>query len=417
MTNISPLRLWQARVFVATWLCYFGLYFCRKPFYMAKAEVGTVLGLDSGGLKWVGTAYLIAYAIGQFSAGALGAWLGPRRVILGGMLVTILCNASFGFVTDVSTFTALMFLNGLAQASGWSSVVGIMGNWFSRGERGTVMGFWGTHFVFGGIAANPLASWTRENWGFPWAFWSGSAVLAVIWLVVYFHGAESPQRVGLPAIVDELEAEVAPDRPLSESLTRSVLANVVLIGVFYFFVKFIRYALWSWAPFMLETNFGLRGDDAGYLSTMFDVGGAGGVVIIGWLSDRFFRSQRTPAAFLFILAMVASCVLLAVAGAGSLFWFGVSITLIGFTLYGPDALMSGAAAIDVGDRRTATIAAGIINGMGSIGSVVQELVLGEILKGPNAVDTTFQVLLASSIAAACVLGALLLRSRAGYAHV
>lgn len=416
MITTSPLRIWQARVFVATWLCYFGLYFCRKPFYMAKAEVGTTLGLDSGGLKWVGAAYLIAYAIGQFSAGVLGTRFGPRKVILTGMAVTIVCNAALPIAPSTNVFTALMFVNGLAQASGWSSVVGIMGNWFNRAERGTVMGFWGTHFVLGGVAANPLAAWTRENWGYPWAFWSGSMVLASIWLVVYFNGAQSPAHAGLDVTIDEGEdaAEALSGPP---KWTRDLITNVVLIGVFYFFVKFIRYALWSWAPFLLETQYNLKGDAAGYLSTVFDVGGAFGVVLIGWLSDRFFGSKRTPVAFLFILLMVASCLLLYTAGTTSLTWFGISIGLIGFSLYGPDALMSGAAAIDVGDRRTATMAAGIINGMGSVGSVVQELVLGEVLKGKDAIGATFGVLLASSVLAAMCLGVLVARTRAGHGHV
>ena len=223
--------------------------------------------------------------------------------------------------------------------------------------------------------------------------------------------------------LSELFMSLITQRDAAEALsgppkwTRDLITNVVLIGVFYFFVKFIRYALWSWAPFLLETQYNLKGDAAGYLSTVFDVGGAFGVVLIGWLSDRFFGSKRTPVAFLFILLMVASCLLLYTAGTTSLTWFGISIGLIGFSLYGPDALMSGAAAIDVGDRRTATMAAGIINGMGSVGSVVQELVLGEVLKGKDAVGATFGVLLASSVLAAMCLGVLVARTRAGHGHV
>ena len=50
-------------------------------------------------------------------------------------------------------------------------------------------------------------------------------------------------------------------------------------------MKFIRYMLWSWVPFLLSRNFGLEGDDAGYLSTLFDLFGIVGVIVCGWLSD------------------------------------------------------------------------------------------------------------------------------------
>jgi len=53
-------------------------------------------------------------------------------------------------------------------------------------------------------------------------------------------------------------------------------------------------------------------------------------------------------------------------------------------LFGPDALLSGVGAIDVGTKRGALSAAGIINGMGSIGPIFQEQLVGwmyDIYKG------------------------------------
>ena len=48
--------------------------------------------------------------------------------------------------------------------------------------------------------------------------------------------------------------------------------------------------------------------------------------------------------------------------------------LIGFVLFGPDALVSGVAAQDLGGTAAAGTAAGMINGIGSIGAVLQGLV-------------------------------------------
>jgi sugar phosphate permease len=96
--------------------------------------------------------------------------------------------------------------------------------------------------------------------------------------------------------------------------------------------------------------------------------------------------------------------------------FATSLGLIGFTLYGPDALMTGAGAIDVGSARRATLAAGVINGMGSVGSVMQEFVFGRILKESTS-GFAFAVLLGAAIAAALCLGVLQLRRRLGHASV
>ena len=103
-------------------------------------------------------------------------------------------------------------------------------------------------------------------------------------------------------------------------------------------------------------------------------------------------------------------------GSTTLILFAVSMGLVGFTLYGPDALMTGAGAIDVGSPRSATLAAGIINGMGSVGSVVQEIVLGMMLAA-GALNMVFGALLASSMGAAAALGWLLVRNHRGLADM
>ena len=55
------------------------------------------------------------------------------------------------------------------------------------------------------------------------------------------------------------------------------------------------------------------------------------------------------------------CAGLFLAGGASIFAFGACLALIGFMLFGPDSLLSGAGAVDIGSPRTAVAAAGIIN--------------------------------------------------------
>ena len=47
----------------------------------------------------------------------------------------------------------------------------------------------------------------------------------------------------------------------------------------------------------------------------------------------------------------------------------ISIALIGIATYGPDSLICTAGSMDVGGKKGAGMAAGIINGMGSIGQM------------------------------------------------
>lgn len=406
---------WRAKVFAATWLAYAGLYFARKPFYIAKASLGEALSLDATTLGGIGAAYLIAYAAGQFVNGALGAKFGPRVVLLTGMVVSVVANASFGFIDSAPVLMAFMALNGLAQSSGWSAGVGTMAAWFGRHERGRVMGWWATNFQVGGVGANALAAAILHAYGYQYAFFTGSAVLFAVWVLNVAWQRNRPEDVGLASVEDEA---TNPGLPQSSGLPPGAWTNILLVALFYFFLKFIRYALWSWAPFFLKQNFELPEDQAGYVATVFDLCGIPGVVVTGWLSDRFFGSQRASISLIMVLALAASCGVLVTLGTHSLPVFVGCMVLIGFTLYGPDALVTGAGAMDIGSRRAAALAAGIISGFGSTGSVLQELVIGKLYdKGGGDLSAIFGTLLGAAVGAVLTMSVVVARNKLGKSDV
>ncbi len=412
----EALRQWRRRILISTWLAYAGLYFCRKPFYVAKSTLGENLNLSVSDLGEIGTAYLVAYTIGQFVSAGLGQRMGARLLLLGGIGTSIVCNIAFGFANNYWTLFAFMTLNGLAQATGWPSVVGTLGRWTRRAERGTVMGLWGTCYQLGGVAASMWAAFWLARMGTKGAFLMASGALFLCMIVVALWQRNRPEDVGLPP-VEEIEEAATGDNGAS-LWTRELLTNLALVGIFYFGIKFIRYALWSWTPFLLENNFDLAVDDAGYLSTIFDLAGFAGVVVAGIVSDRFFRGGRTMPAFVMVLGMMAGCAALGLVGGTSLVLFGICLGVIGFMLFGPDSLLSGAGAIEVGSPRLAVATAGIINGMGSCGAVVQELLVSRLYENSaGSTGPVFAVLWGASLISIVALVILLVRGRRGKANL
>lgn len=413
----AEVRSWRWRIFAATFLCYAGMYFCRKPFSIVKSALGKELGFDAASLGTLGAAYLIAYTLGQFVAGGLGQRFGARLLLLAGMGLSVACGIGFGLSNSYAVFLLLMVLNGFAQATGWSGNVSTMAAWFHRQERGKVMGIWATNFQVGGVLANTLAAWALGAYGFRWSFFSGAVVLLAVQAFFLFNQRNRPEDLGFAPIGSE--AEQAEERAVEQGgWSRVAIENVLLVGTFYFFVKFIRYALWSWAPFFLERNLGLKGEDAGYLSTLFDLFGVAGTVVTGWLSDRFFGSLRAGISLIMMVGLSAGCLALLLVGGSSATLFGVCIAAVGFCLYGPDALMTGAGAMDIGSRRRAALAAGIINGMGSFGSVVQDIVIGKsYVSNAGNLATILGMLLAAALGATLMMGVIVLRNRSGVSRV
>src|SRR4051794_40406929 len=76
-----PAGRWTA--WILTWTAYATYYLARKGISVAKAPIAESLGKDV--LVGVDTAYLAAYAAGQYINGFLGDRIGARRLVGVGM--------------------------------------------------------------------------------------------------------------------------------------------------------------------------------------------------------------------------------------------------------------------------------------------------------------------------------------------
>lgn len=421
-------RSWRVKVFASTWLSYVGFYFCRKPFSAAKAAIGIETGWSATTLGNIWSAYLITYALGQFLAAGMGSRLGPRKNVLLGMALSISVCIALGVTLSVPVMMGLVAVNGLAQATGWSGNVGTMASWFHKRERGKVMGAWSNCFTVGALSSGWVMAWVLDMHGpgepAPWrlCFFVGAGVLALVWVQFFVLQRNKPEDVGLAPIDDPVAdaddkaaaAVVASGSPGFMGLSRGAWTNLLLVAGFYFFAKFIRYAMWSWAAYFLQKNYGLTGARANVYATIFDVMGIPGVFVTGWISDKYFKSRRSGVALIMMLLMTTATALLIAFGSASVLVFAVLLGVVGFTLYGPDALLSGTAAMDIGSRRAATFAVATVSGVGSFGAVVQELLIARMYDSKHGeLGPVFVLIFGSAAMAALFCGILVYRDRKG----
>ncbi|HVO00002.1 MAG TPA: MFS transporter [Steroidobacteraceae bacterium] len=410
------LRRYRLQLFTATWLSYAGFYLCRKVYAVVKHPLKLEFGFNDEQIAAPWTIYLIAYMLGQFLAAWLGRRMESRRVLLYGMTIAAASNVALGFLVDThhaSVFVwlcVLMAVHGVAQATGWSHNVALFAHWTRRSERGTLFGIWGTCYQLGAVAGKGLAGFLLGWLGMAWSFFGSSLVFFGFIVVFFFFARERPQSVGL-SLEDEAEPDVAVAKPGDRAAAREAplppgfVASIVAMGLIYFGFKFLRYALDSWSALILSEHFALPDATAAYLSTAFDWIGLLGVIAGGYWSDRMPGSRRTPVIFWMTLACLVFTVTMRIVGLDSALVFVVLLGLIGFTQLGPDALLSGACAMDIGSRRQAALAAGVINGFGSVGPILQEPLIGW-LKQTAGLNAVFSLLV--GVGALTTLGTWLL---------
>ena len=400
--DAALLRRYRIQLFTATWLSYAGFYLCRKVYAVVKHELKLEFGFNDEQIALPWTIYLVCYMLGQFLAAWLGRRMESRRVLAYGMSIAAASNIVLGWLVDshhasqLLWICVLMGVHGLAQATGWPHNVALFANWTHRSERGTLFGIWGTCYQLGAVAGKGLAGFLLGWLGLAWSFYGSSIVFFAITVAFVFLAKERPQSVGL-TLADAAEADVSPPaargaEPVRElPLPKGFMSAIIAMGLIYFGFKFLRYALDSWSALILGEHFGLSSSVSAYLSTAFDWIGLLGVIAGGWWSDRMPGSRRTPVIFYMSCCCLVFTWLMWLTGLSSPLIFVALLGLIGFFEMGPDSLLSGACAMDVGSRRQAALAAGVINGFGSIGPIVQEPLIGW-LKQNFGLDSVFLML-------------------------
>lgn len=110
---------WRFRVFAAAWMLYAAYYFCRKNFSVVMPMMARTSHYGNFDLAQLVFVFSLAYAIGQFTAGALGDRFGGKFTGIMGAAVSASCTAAMAAVSnDHSALLLLQVGNGLGQGCG-----------------------------------------------------------------------------------------------------------------------------------------------------------------------------------------------------------------------------------------------------------------------------------------------------------
>ena len=385
--NWSPTKGWRVRIFATTWLCYAGYYLCRKNISVLMPMLTEDLGFSRTDLAWMLTGYSLIYMLGQFANGLLSDRLGSRLIVAVGLLVSVGSNVAMGFGVSLQLFLVMSWTNGYGQSTGWPSLVKNMSAWFRQKERGVVMAWWCTCYVVGGFVATVLATWlaTSEtlfsDLGWRRAFWGPGLALAVIGAVYVALARDRPGDVTLAQDDDSDVPATGQERhPGGRAVLVEVLSDGALwaAGTMYFFTKLTRYAFLFWLPLYMTEALSYSGKAAGYTSSIYELVGIVGVLAAGYVSDKLFQARRFPVGALMLYGLALVLLLHPTVAEFGMAANAVSIGIIGIMTFGPDSLMSGAAAMDIGSTRGAATAAGLINAMGSCGQLISPLLVAYV---------------------------------------
>jgi len=401
---------WQRRIFALLWSGYASYYLCRMNLAVAQPLIlSEFTDWTRADIGLIASTYSVFYAAGQFINAQVGTRFGARRMIPAGLAVIGVANLLFAGVSSLPLMLALWAVNGYCQSIGWPLLVQTMSNWFRVGRRGTMMGLISTCYQGGNVLAWLLAGYLTQEFGWRAAFWVPGLTVLPMALLLFVRLRNKPEDAGLEHIRDDeapspasVEAEYgtaaeakggtaglpaagqrnsagtdsgkigADDDWTIWRIMRVTLSSRVLwiLALSYFCFNAVRYAFMNWSVQYFAEFHGEDIKNSAFKAITFPLIGALGAVSSGWVSDRYFGGRRAPVCTVMLGILALLCIAFLPVAKGEVVFATVILSVAGFMIYGPDAILTGAAAIDLAHPKAAASATGFIMATGNLGATL-----------------------------------------------
>ncbi len=344
------------------------------------------------------SAWSVAYGFGQLLNGLLTDRIGGRTAMLIGAAGTISLNFIYGFASftgTFSTFALIWLVNGYFQSFGAPGMIKINAAWFNRTERGTFAGIFGFMIQSGQFAINNLApfllagfaigAWTIGPGEWRWLFRIPPLVTAFMAVLVVLIPRETPEQAGYPGLIHD---ELSPDDTGTRVSLKESFVTIFTHPLVWFYA--VAYACTgavrnssdqlSVLYFVQQLHLDMSEKPAAVFWTLnlMPLVAVFGSLASGVVSDKFFKGHRAPVAMgLYFLLSLIVLIAAGIISSGivgptplGIFLGCLFLVLISLAVNSTHSLLGTAAAMDIGGRKMAGFASGVIDSFQYFGAAI-----------------------------------------------
>lgn len=377
-------------------LMYTSYYLCRYNFSLANKSIADEFHFTKSDMSSIISAQLFAYAVGQIINGLLTDRIGGKRAMLIGAAGTITMNLLFGaasFWGILWLFIMLRSIDGYLQAFGAPGFIKINAAWFSHTERGTFAGIFGCMInlgrtiifklgpmVLGGFVF--IGMWHVPPLHWRWLFWIPAGIATIVAVLLAIFVKDTPEQAGFENVhAGEEDHDNVDVRSEISVVFKKVVSNpaVWIIALAYSCTGAVRQSVDQWFPRYLQEvqHLDMNAPQFQWTGFLIPVVASAGSLLSGFISDRLFQGRRAPvAAGIYFIEVV---VILMAAQAHSVNAVAISFIAIAFTVNSTHSLLGPAAAMDIGGRKMAGFASGVIDSFQYFGASIALKLLGWLL--------------------------------------
>lgn len=344
MTKSTKLNFKQYRllVFLIIGLGYLLVFFHRVAPAIVALDMMSDLKAGAILIGFLASGYFYPYAIMQLPTGILSDSWGPRKTITLFFLIAAVGSVILGLSVDISSAIFGRVLVGLGASTLYVCALKILSQWYKGEEFATMTGFL---IAIGGIgllvSTIPLALLSNAvGWRIP--FILTGAITLILALFVWVFVRNSPQELGMPAIVTNNSSKghmpllgmpaIVKNSPPNQKRVPIIKSAIKILSLKYYwpasiwmFCTMAIYlafgGLWG-GPYLIQI-YGMTKVEASRVLSMIAVGMIVGSPVMGLLSDRIIKRRK-------IVVNVSSVILLLIMV--FLYFWVSSISIVGLYL-------------------------------------------------------------------------------------
>ncbi|PZR79427.1 MAG: MFS transporter [Chthoniobacterales bacterium] len=300
---------------------------------------------------------------------------------------TIAINLIFGFASfagTFATFAAIWLFNGYLQSFGTPGMVKMNAAWFRRTERGTFTGIFGFMIQLGQFAINNLApiilagftigAWVVAKDEWHWLFRIPPLFVAVIAVLLAIFVKETPEEAGYRGVIESDTGDSSSRAGLRECFTTIFTHPLIwFYAVAYGCTGAVRNSsdqlMVLYFHDQLKLNLADKPAAVLWTVNLMPLVAVIGSFAAGRISDTFFQGHRSPVAmtlYFFECAVILTAAVVIAAGVvgptpAGIFIGCLFLVLVALTANSTHAIVGAAAPMDIGGRKMAGFASGVVD--------------------------------------------------------
>jgi MFS transporter, ACS family, tartrate transporter len=356
----------------------------RTNLGVASLRMNADLTLSASAFALGAGVFYFGYALFEVPSNLILARVGARVWIARIAITWGIAASAMIFVQGTTSFYALRFLLGVAEAGFFPGIVWYLGRWFPERERARAMSWFMIGIPLAGVIGGPVGgallslNGVLGLSGWRWLFLVEGIPPVVLGFVALRYLTDTPEKAAwlTDAQREWLTGEMNRERAAGAAadradVKRSLLGSATwLMAVLYLFALSAELGPIFFGPILVRDALALGDTGTGLVMGAIGLAGVAGMIANGAHSDR--TGERRAHSAIPLVVVAAGFAMIAVGGAawtiGGLFTVAVGINafLPAFWCI-PSAMFTGAAA-------AAAIA--LINSVGNLGGYLGPMLLG-----------------------------------------